>query len=147
MKLIELRKYKGITSAYVIVDDEDYEELNQHRWFLDYNGYVVRGTGRDRIYMHREIMEYPKKGVVDHVNRSKTDNRRSNLRICSIKENVRNAGLSKNSTSGINGVSYRKDRKRWRAYITVNRKQLSLGNFKTKEEAQVARQEGERRLW
>lgn len=35
------------------------------------------------------------------------------------------------------------DRNKWRAYITVNKKQISLGLFNKKEDAIKARKEGE----
>lgn len=51
--------------------------------------------------------------------------------------------LNRNNTSGIKGVSYRKDRGKWRAYIKIKRKNIFLGNFDTKEEAIAARKAAE----
>ena len=95
--------------------------------------------------MHRFVMDYYDKDmVVDHINRNKLDNRKANLRTSTRRENTINKSVQSNNTSNIPGVSWRKDRNKWRAYITVNGKQISLGMFKDKEEAVKARKEGER---
>lgn len=51
--------------------------------------------------------------------------------------------LSKDNTSGFKGVSYAKDRKKYRAYITIKKKQIKLGDFNTLEEAVEARRKAE----
>ncbi len=51
--------------------------------------------------------------------------------------------INRNNTSGVKGVSYRKDRGKWRAYIKIKRKNISLGNFNTKKDAIAARKAAE----
>lgn len=53
---------------------------------------------------------------------------------------------SKNSTTGIKGVSYTKNGK-YRAYINLKRKQKHLGVFDTLEEAKKAREEAEKEIF
>ncbi len=60
--------------------------------------------------------------------------------VPSISENRK---INRNNTSGVKGVSYRKGRGKWRAYIKIKRKDISLRNFNTKEEAIVARKAAE----
>lgn len=55
--------------------------------------------------------------------------------------------LNKNSTTGIKGVSYMKKYKKYRAYIHFRHKQYNLGLYKTKEEAEKARQKAEREIY
>jgi hypothetical protein len=74
------------------------------------------------------------KGVVDHINGNRFDNRIANLRECSRAENMRN--LKGRGTSGFKGVFAH--RKKWLARICVNRKDHYLGVFNTKEEAGAA---------
>lgn len=74
--------------------------------------------------------------VIDHINGDPTDNRIRNLRQCTQKENSRNSNTPKNSTTGFKGVS--KHGSGFRAYITVNRKQIHLGMHKTAEGAYAA---------
>ncbi len=76
--------------------------------------------------------------VVDHINHRQFDNRKSELRICSSIENSYNTSLSKNNTSGKNGVSKMNNGK-YRAYIFQNYKQIHLGVYDTLEEASATR--------
>lgn len=57
--------------------------------------------------------------------------------------NTRPHGGRYPNTSGVTGVSWRGNRKKWRAYIVINGKQKMLGYFDTKEEAVAARKKGE----
>ena len=74
--------------------------------------------------------------VIDHIDGDATNNAIKNLRLCTQKENSRNCRLPKNNTSGYKGVSFQAGG--YRAYITVDRKQIHLGRYKTPEEAFAA---------
>ena len=76
------------------------------------------------------------KGQVDHINGDRTDNRASNLREVTNKENSKSACLPKNNTTGFMGVG--RFGHRYRAYIKVDGKQKSLGIWDTPEEASLA---------
>jgi hypothetical protein len=124
-----------LTELFAIVDKTDYETITSRSWWLNNTGYAYsyeRGSPK-KLLMHRFIMRPPQDMVVDHINGDKLDNRRSNLRICTQRENAMN------KPSIEHGVSYRKEYNRWRAYITVNGKQVSLGHYSTREEAIKAR--------
>lgn len=54
---------------------------------------------------------------MDHINGKPEDNRKSNLRICTIQENSFNHKISKSNTSGITGVWFRNNRNKWVAEI------------------------------
>lgn len=84
------------------------------------------------LYVHGEWPD----GYIDHINRNKSDNRISNLRVVGRNENMQNQGLHKRNTSGFRGVSEFKNR--WRARISVNGKDKYLGRFKDKESAYEA---------
>ena len=49
----------------------------------------------------------------------------------------------RHNSSGYTGVSYMKNKKKWRAYINLRGKQIHLGLFETKEEAYEKRKEKE----
>ena len=89
--------------------------------------------------LHALIMNTPKGMFTDHINGDPLDNRRSNLRICTVSENNRNAPNHRDGTSGYKGVCYIKDCpsriKRWRAVVNYNKKAFYLGIFATAEEA------------
>lgn len=76
---------------------------------------------------------------IDHIDGNRSNNCISNLRDVSHAENGKNQRMDKRNTSGFNGVSFCKDRQKWKAQITVNFKVMVLGRFKTKEEAIEAR--------
>ena len=54
------------------------------------HGYVLYGRGKNTHRLHRIIMNCPSNMVVDHINGNKLDNRKCNLRICTIEENSQN---------------------------------------------------------
>jgi hypothetical protein len=118
-----------------IVDDEDYELLNSHKWHYTIRGYARRhipspdGRGQKTIYMHRLIVNIPEGKEVDHVNRDKLDNRKSNLRICTHSENQMNVKAKSNNSSGYKGVHWSSKYKKWIATIYKNGKQIYIGNF------------------
>lgn len=75
------------------------------------------------------------KGYIDHLNGNKQDNRITNLRDVTCTENNRNKSFQCNNTSGVMGVRYREDRKRWE--VSLSRKYV--GSFKNLDEAKIAR--------
>ncbi len=134
MKRIKLTKGK-----YAVVDDENFEYLNQHKWYLSSRGYAIRETMKDRkvtkIYMHRVVNNTPTGLLTDHINRNQLDNRKENLRNCNATQNCQNRKRYKNNTSGFKGVSFNKENGKWVSNIRVNGKLMYLGYFKTPEEA------------
>lgn len=77
--------------------------------------------------------------IVDHKDNNPTNNIRTNLRIGNSQDNNRNESLSKNNTSGIIGVSWSKEKNRWRTYIMIDRKQKFLGYYINKNDAITSR--------
>lgn len=137
----------GRPSIEVFVDDEDFPYLSQFKWWMNGAGYIVGRIGGKEVYMHRVVMGDPADKVIDHRNHNKRDNQRRNLRVCNTRQNVINSSVSKNNKSGTAGVSYRTDKKKWRAFIMVNRKQISLGSYENKADAIQARLEGEKKYF
>ena len=81
------------------------------------------------------------KGVIDHINGDKSDNRLKNLRECTQRFNVYNSCVPKHNTSGYKGVSFCKRRQKFRANLYANQKQQFLGYYDTAEEAAGAYEE------
>jgi hypothetical protein len=134
MKFIELTQGKR-----AIVDDADFDFLNQWEWHCDNDGYAKRseqkGKKRIGVLMHRLIMDISQGKETDHINHNTLDNRRENLRIATRAENSRNQKIHIDNTSGYKGVSWHKVTKQWQARITRNYQLMYLGCFKTPEEA------------
>lgn len=105
-------------------------------------GYVQISIDDKRYSAHRLAWlvyygEFPN-GWLDHINRNKSDNRISNLRIATNQQNQFNQGLPSNNTSGFKGVVWNKNQGKWNAAMTLNGKRHHLGTFETKEEASAA---------
>jgi len=119
---------------YAYVDAADYEWLSQHHWYLQ-NGYATRRQ-RDRVVlMHREITQAPKGKVVDHFDSNKLNNCRSNLRICSHAENMRNARQHCTSRSRFKGIYWHKRARKWCARCWCAGTKRYLGLFDDEVEA------------
>ena len=84
---------------------------------------------------------------IDHINRNKADNRISNLREVTNKQNMQNASKRSDNTSGHSGVSWHKDSGKWQAQIAFNYRVIYLGLFESVEDAVAARKAGELKYW
>lgn len=116
-------------------------------------GSTARKDGRRRVlfvYAGRRISMYAyhivwalkhgqwPKGEIDHRDVDPTNDNAHNLRNASHKQNIGNTKLSSHNTSGSKGVSWRKDRQKWRAYIKVSGLYQHLGHFDKREDAEGA---------
>ncbi len=136
-----------LTKGYVaLVDDADYEWLNQWKWFSATRRGMVyanrndkRNAGKQRtIAMHRLILGIT--GVDDlgdHIDGNGLNNQRANLRKCTRQENTLNRRKIKYGISMYKGVRVNKKGK-IHAVITFDKKRIFLGNFKTEPEAAKA---------
>jgi hypothetical protein len=142
--IIESPKYGTFK---VLVDDEDFEELNQFKWGVqkEKNTFYVKrmvwiGNKRTSVKMHRFIMKLKEgnKLVVDHINHNGLDNQKSNLRVCTSLQNNWNATSAKNSSSKYLGVSWYRAGNKWHSQIRINGNVKHLGFFAKELDAAVA---------
>jgi hypothetical protein len=124
-----------------IVDDEDFNDLSKYNWYVLKQGdkyyRAVRHSNKNETYyknrktilMHRQILGFNlnDKRKIDHINHNPLDNRKQNLRICTSIENSQNSIKRENVTSVYKGVSFHKNRKKYQAYIHINKKYTYLG--------------------
>jgi hypothetical protein len=118
--------HKG-TIHFVYVDDEFWELMEDESWRIVGHGkslYVKSGKGK---FLHRVIMNPPRRKCIDHINGNGLDNRRSNMRICKPIENMWNSRKKEGTVSKYKGV--RKNKDKWRASITANGVCMHLGMF------------------
>jgi hypothetical protein len=80
----------------------------------------------------------PEGAVIDHIDGNGLNNALSNLRACSQRMNSRNSKTPVSNTSGFKGVRSLAGTHRFQAYICVDRQQIHLGMYDTKEEAYSA---------
>ncbi len=138
MKTIELTQGK-----VALVDDEDYEYLNQfnwqalkarHTWYAHRNGY-----NKDRhvkIYMHRDILKVPVGVNTDHKDGNGLNNQRCNIRIATNAQNQQNQiNLAGGKSSCFKGVCWSKADNKWYVHITVKSRSVRLGSYISEIEA------------
>jgi hypothetical protein len=127
-----------------LADDDDAPLLLQFKWYtcrkkLTGRTYAVAARIDGKVVlMHRVVMGLGagRSIMVDHVNGNPTDNRKSNLRLATNAENLRNRKRHSNNKSGFKGVS--REGNRWCASIKFCRRKYRLGSFPTPEMAHAA---------
>lgn len=86
--------------AHALVDEDLFDELSRYKWKAKPNArrthvYAVRNVVVDgvnkTIRLHRYVLGYFGPLDVDHIDRNTMNNKRSNLRVATRSENVRNA--------------------------------------------------------
>lgn len=133
------------------VDEEDYFWLSQWDWYAMASKstgsfYAVRrapsvnGKQGATIHMHREVAGAQPGQEVDHGDHGTLNNRRHNLTLTTHQGNAKNRRLTTRNTSGVCGVSWCRFEEKWRAYIKINGKAVSLGYYIEKADAIAARQ-------
>ncbi len=136
-----------------MVDDEDFEFLNQWSWYLSTSGYGIRKQhvklGKKRytnrsIWMHRLLNRTPKDLFTDHINQDKLDNRKENLRTVTKSQNGINRPKQLNNSSGIKEIIHHSTRRGWSSEIMIEGERIYLGYFTKLNEAIAARLEAEK---
>jgi hypothetical protein len=145
--------------AYAIIEKEDLELVSKYRWYrqISHSDRKTKQRSSYRAWAHdidlkkgvlsrkfivsmgRLIMRAGEGEVVDHINHNTLDNRRSNLRVCSVKQNNKNISVTSLNTSGFKGVSFyinpKTNRSYWRARVKNEIGKEVSTYHKTKEEA------------
>ena len=130
MKKILLSKCK-----FAIVSDENFEWLNRWKWTADkgYSTFYAHRRDyktREKIYMHRLILNAKSGEVVDHINRNGLDNRRENLRIVTPTQNNYNQKIRSDNKSGYRGIWWSGERRKWIVEIWNKKKKYYFGGYK-----------------
>ena len=144
------RIYLDDDETFAVVDAADLDQLKQYTWRMvvgkriTYAGtQEVRIDGSKlRLAMHQVLTNPPLGMVVDHINHDGLDNRRSNLRICTPRQNTQNKRKtnSPRSASKWKGVSWQpQGRNNWFARFYLSRKEcISLGSHQHEADAAQA---------
>jgi hypothetical protein len=145
MKTIPLSQGK-----VALVDDEDFEYLNQWKWSAKCSGYsfyaqrMFRINGiRKMIMMHRFILGVEKNRDIDHIDHDGLNNQKRNLRLVTHSQNMANSRKGEGFTSKYKGVSFDKMNGKWVVDIAGKR----VGRFADEEEAARAYNEAAKKLY
>jgi hypothetical protein len=124
------------------VDLEDFNRVMKFVWSATKSKgirsyYAARNqrigvNNRSYIKMHRFILNAPKGIQIDHINGDGLDNRKSNLRPCSIHQNNMGFKFKRFGSSKYRGITFKKKSKGWTAQITYNYKHHYLGFYARK---------------
>lgn len=136
-----------------LVDDEDFERINKHKWYANkcgntfYAARMIRNNDKRGVLQMQRAILLPEKGVfVDHIDGNGLNNLRNNLRLCTQAENLRNSKPI-GGTSKYKGVYWHEPTKKWLAYITFNYKRKHIGLFDLESSAALAYNENAKELF
>lgn len=144
-----MKKIPLTQDKFALVDDEDYNYLNQWKWCA---ATKKRKDGKEsifyaiccggeygRIRMHRLIMKTPKELEVDHKDGDGLNNQKHNLRNCTRLQNCINQGIQRTNkkSSKYRGVLWN-GKRGWRVQIQFKSTVYYLGYFVYEENAAKA---------
>jgi len=130
-----------------IVDDADFEILIQKKWrtkFIKGKFYaacdIKSENGKFKtLLMHRYIIgNINPKMHTDHINHNSLDNRKINLRICTLSENLKNRLINKKNRTGYKGLTFHKKSNKYKVEICSDKTRYHLGYFSEIKEAAKA---------
>ena len=134
-------QFGNVTETYIL-DLEDIDKLEGKKWMTVYKTgkpYLKTGNQKSKIeYFHRIIMNNPD-NQVDHIDGNTLNNKKSNLRIVSLEDNMKNLKKKSTNTSGIRGVSFSERDQLYKVDFTYEKKRYYFKGFPTKAEAVALR--------
>ena len=130
-----------------IIDIDDVNKIKDYKISLRGN-YAYININNEQIALHRIITNTEKvfdkvHNPIDHINGNTLDNRKSNLRICSISENSFNTKNHREGKCGVRKHVQKGKYVSYQAYISVDGKQINLGYFPSEFLSRKARKEAE----
>ena len=134
---------------HFLIDTKDMNRVKALHWiprrdssgkFYAITSFRYKDSGKNCracIQMHSFITSFEGK-IIDHVDGDTQNNKASNLRVATAKQNCMNRGVNKNSKHNGKGFCFSKSENRFKAYIYLDGKAKSLGSWKTRDEAALA---------
>ena len=127
---------------FAIIDDEDLDRVSQHKWYFSSHGYAATNVGGKThhrcLYLHHYVLGVTsnKQRYIDHINRDKLDNRKSNLRSVTPRESRLNI-KTKGKKVPFRGVNlYTATKRKAKYMVSINR--TFIGYFKDPIHAAMA---------
>jgi len=150
-RLKQLLHYNPETGVFTRIESNRKDRLGKQPGSRNTKGHVQIRLDGTLYVAHRLAWLYMTgkfpTNQIDHIDGDKTNNKIVNLREATNKQNQENVPLQVNNTSGYRGVSFNKPTRKFRAYVCHNRQQITLGFFKTAEEAALMAKDARDRLF
>jgi len=143
VQLTLLGNHAKINNAVVLVSKSSLPIVLNFKWYLSKSLYPVAyqsidkkiKLGRGR-HMHQILMPSVQKGyVVDHINRNKLDNRLTNLRVCTSKQNSYNTSRRCGKYKGVRKGTCKETTNTWVAFLTKDGKKYEIKDIPTEKQA------------
>jgi hypothetical protein len=141
MMTVEVQLTRGMVA---LVDDADWPQVDAYKWHavearpgIFYAETRLRNA-RCPLRMHRFLLDAQTGQVIDHRNHNGLDNRRGNIRFCTITQNNQNQKLSRRNTTGYKGVSWHSQAQKYQVFISLDGRNRNLGLFSDVIEAAQA---------
>lgn len=129
------------SNEFTLVDDDIYQEYSHFKWYLS-NGYICYRSKDSNFKsyerLHRIILRAKKGQIVDHIDRNKLNNQRSNLRLVTPKENTHNSTKRRNTKNKYKGVCFVKRLNLYQSRCRIDGTDYFLGYFETEISAAYA---------
>lgn len=139
-----------LTQGHVAkVDDADYERVAQFKWHIKRYSHTiyatahVPGNARQKVLLHRVIMDAAPGVEIDHIDRDGLNCQRSNLRASTHKQNNGNKQKRKDSKVPYKGITWHAQSSRWRVRVAKQH----IGMFDDPVEAAKAYDVAAKKQW
>ena len=141
-----VKMYASNTGTPFYIDKEDLNKVSKYTWMENHKGYIVRTA--KYLALHRYIInDLPDDMVIDHIDRDKKNNRKSNLRVVTQQDNTLNRSINSNNEFGVSGVHKNNSNVNPYAATFGAKGRFFYGSYKTLEEAIVARLRAEKEMF
>jgi len=135
-----------------LIDIEDLDKVLEYCWTVNSRGYVVSATRADKgkkgLRLHRYLMDCTDtKLVVDHINHNPSDNRKTNLRVCTQQQNMFNQRPKKQNKTGVRGIRFIAQINKWETRFNFDGKERAVGYFDNLADAIALRKQYEEKYY
>ena len=134
----EVTKVIDERGNFALIDTEDLERVKPYYFYKGSGDYYVANKMIDKkkvtYFLHRFITDCPKGLVVDHLNHNRADNRKENLKVCTLQDNRKNMPVI--------GVVLLEHTDKWTASVKDGDSIKYLGVYDTFDEAVEAFRNG-----
>lgn len=123
-----------------LIDRKDYDLVKYYTTYCDNHGYIIvqHGDKYEKLTrLHKFITDTGEEQDIDHDDRDKGNNKRSNLTFATSQQNGQNKTKQSNCSSDYYGVMVHKDC--WGCKICIDYKSIWIGRYKIEEHAARAR--------